>query len=68
MKSAYSQPHCLVCDRLAAGGVQFAGASLCPTCEQEVVEARVEKPGYAWLVSKFRTFWEGLAEAAASSD
>lgn len=68
MDRLHSHPHCLVCEEPVEQGLRFAGAVVCPACEREVVEAEAGDPRYDWLVGRFRTFWEGLAEAAASSD
>lgn len=57
-----------MCEEPVEQGLRFAGAVVCPACEREVVEAEAGDPRYDWLVGRFRTFWEGLAEAAASSD
>jgi len=68
VEQVHSHPRCLVCEQPVEQGLRFAGAALCPACERAVVHAKAEDPRYDWLVGRFRTFWEGLAEAAASSD
>lgn len=68
MAVTVSSLQCLVCERQVEDALTICGAAVCTECEKHLVGAHPWDPEYDRLVERFRTFWEGLAEAAASLD
>lgn len=57
---------CLVCQRQAREALTFCGTAVCSDCETRLTATDPSDPSYDHFVERFRIFWEGVSEAAAS--
>lgn len=66
MIATVSPLQCFVCEQQAKEPLTICGAAICNECEARLTQANPLDPAYDRYVERFRIFWEGLAEAAAS--
>ncbi len=68
MRPNETKHRCMVCERTVANVITFAGHHLCSDCEEMIVGVKPVDPEYALVVERMRSFWGGIAEAAASRE
>lgn len=68
MSATVTPLQCLLCGRHAHDALTICNAAVCRECERLVVTSHPQDPEYEHFVQRFRIFWEGLAEAAASRE
>lgn len=66
MTATITSHQCFVCEGQAHEPVTILGAAICNECEARLTKADPLDPSYDRYVDRFRIFWEGVAEAAAS--
>lgn len=56
---------CLVCRRIVdRDGLEFWGATICPSCQRKMLEVTADQPEYGAYVMALRRLWRRQLQAA----